>query len=197
FVAIALAFYGLYCFHKHSIGEAGITEQLVVVTFSVHLSPVYFNGYLEGWPFVFFFVYHYFSFFNVSVRKRLYGDYYARPHDPKWGVNPPKWYRLLCCVEVMVGHWFAVFEALELHHIPGSWSHVGVWILIAATLLIQYSSTVYLAKYSEKVVVPTVVVRFGPYRWIWHPIYASTMLLFVAYCIALRAPLSLIFVIVV
>ncbi|PPD67170.1 hypothetical protein GOBAR_DD35952 [Gossypium barbadense] len=97
----------------------------------------------------------------------------------------------------MVGHWFAVFEALKLHRIPGSWSNVGVWILIVATLLIQYSSTVYLAKYSEKVVVPTVVVRFGPYRWIWHPIYASTMLLFATYCIALRVPLSLIFVVVV
>ncbi|KAA3456694.1 Phospholipid methyltransferase [Gossypium australe] len=114
-----------------------------------------------------------------------------------WDVNPPKWYRLLYCVGVLVGHWFASFEALELHRIPGGWSNVGVWILIVATLLIQYSSTVYLAKYSEKVVVPTAVVRFGPYRWNWHPIYASTMLLFASYCIALRAPLSLIFVVAV
>ncbi|MBA0735656.1 hypothetical protein Gogos_019485 [Gossypium gossypioides] len=170
---------------------------LSMFTWLTLVPPIYFNGYLEGWPFVFFFVYHYFSFFNVSVRKRLYGDYYARPHDLKWDVNPQKWYRLLYCVGVMVGHWFAAFEALELYRIPGSWSNVGVWILIVATLLIQYSSTVYLVKYSEKVVVPTAVVRFGPYRWIQHPIYASTMLLFATYCIALRAPLSLIFVVVV
>ncbi|MBA0552625.1 hypothetical protein Golob_023418 [Gossypium lobatum] len=144
---------------------------LSVFTWLTLVPPVYFNGYLE--------------------------DYYARPHDPKWDVNPPKWYRLLYCVEVMVGNWFAAFEALELHRIPGNWSNVGVWILIVATLLIQYSSTVYLAKYSEKVVVPTVVVQFGLYRWIRHPIYASTMLLFATYCIALRAPLILIFVVVV
>ncbi|KAL1177893.1 hypothetical protein V6Z11_A03G061200 [Gossypium hirsutum] len=159
---------------------------LSVFTWLTLVPPAYFNGYLEGWPFVFFFVYLYFSFFNVSVRKRLYGDYYARPHDPKWDVNPPKWYCLLYCVGVM-----------DLHRIPGDWSNVGVWILIVATLLIQYSSTVYLAKYSEKVVVPTAVVRFGPYRWIRHRIYASTMLLFASYCVALRTPLSLIFVVAV
>ncbi|XP_022755804.1 uncharacterized protein LOC111303654 [Durio zibethinus] len=200
-VAIALAFYGLYCFRKHSIGEANIVEQLAIVTsvftWLTLVPPAYFNGYLEGWPFVFFFVYHYFFFFNVSVRKRLYGDCYARPHDPKWDVNPPKWYRLLFCVGVMVGHWVAAFEAPELHQIPGGWSNVGVWILIMAALLMQYNSTLYLAKYSEKVVVPTAVVQFGPYRWVRHPIYASTMLLFATYFVALRAPLSLLFVVAV
>lgn len=201
FVAIALAVYGLYCFRKHSIGEASIVEQLAIVTsvfaWLTLVPPAYFNGYLEGWPFVFFFVYHYFFFFNVSVRKRLYGDYYARPHDPKWDVNPPKWYRLLFCVGVMVGHWLAAFEAPELHRIPGGWSNVGVWILIVVTLLMQYNSTLYLAKYSEKVVVPTAVVQFGPYRCVRHPVYASTMLLFATYCLALRAPLSLMFVVAV
>ncbi|CBI16103.3 unnamed protein product, partial [Vitis vinifera] len=38
---------------------------------------------------------------------------------------------------------------------------------------------------------------FGPYRWVRHPIYASTMLLFVSYCLALRAPISSLFVIAV
>ena len=201
FVAIALAFYGLYCLRKHSIGEASIVEQLAIVTsvftWLTLVPPAYFNGYLEGWPFVFFFVYNYFFFFNVSVRKRLYGDYYARPYDPKWDVNPPKWYRLLFCAGVMVGHWVAAFEAPELHRIPGGWSNVGVWVLIVATLLMQYNSTLYLSKYSEKVVEPTAVVQFGPYRWVRHPIYASTMLLFATYCVALRAPLSLLFVVAV
>ncbi|XVE79559.1 hypothetical protein DITRI_Ditri14bG0068300 [Diplodiscus trichospermus] len=172
FVTIAFGFYGLYCFQKHSIGGASIIEQLAIVssvfTWLTLVPPPYFNGYFEGWPFVFFFVYHYFFFFNVSVRKRLYGDYYARPHDAKWDVNPPKWYRLLFCVGVMVGHWLAAFVAPELLQIPG-----------------------------EKLVVPTAVVQLGPYRWVRHPIHASTMLLFATYCVALRAPLSLLFVVAV
>lgn len=201
FVAISLAVYGLYCFYKHSIGEASIFEQIAIVTsvftWLTLVPPAHFNGYLQGWPFVFFFVYHYFFFFNVSVRKRLYGDYYARPHDPKWDLHPPRWSRLLFCVGVMVGHWLAAFEGPELHLIPGGWSNVGIWILILATLLMQYNSTFYLAKYSEKVVVPIAVVQFGPYRWVRHPIYSSTMLLFATYFLALRAPLSLLFVVAV
>ncbi|XP_021894518.1 uncharacterized protein LOC110812140 isoform X2 [Carica papaya] len=201
FVATALAVYGLYCFRKHLIGEASIFEQLAIVssvfTWLTLVPPAFFNGFLEGWPFVFFFVYHYFFFFNVSVRKRLYGDYYVRPHDPKWDVNVPKWQQLLFCVGIMVGHWLAAFEGPELHLVPGGWSNVGIWVLIVVTLLMQYNSTLYLAKYSEKVVVPTAVVQFGPYRWVRHPIYVSTMLLFMTYCVALRAPLSLLFVTVV
>ncbi|XP_030464340.2 uncharacterized protein LOC115683845 [Syzygium oleosum] len=200
-VAIASAIYGLYCLRKHLQGEAKIFEQLAVVTSAFTwltlVPPAHFNGYLEGWPFVFFFVYHYFFFFNVSVRRRLYGDYYARPHDPKWDIDPPKWLRLLFCAGVMVGHWLAAFEGPELHRIPGGWSNVGVWVLILITISMHYNSTLYLAKYSEKVVVPTAVVQFGPYRWVRHPIYASTILLFATYCIALRAPLSLLFVVAV
>ncbi|CAN6587243.1 unnamed protein product [Malus baccata var. baccata] len=201
FLAVSVAVYGLYCFRKHLRGEANVFEQLAIVTsvFSwlTLVPPAHFNGFLEGWPYVFFFVYHYFFFFNVSVRKRLYGDYYARPHDPKWDVSPPKWLRLLFCFGVMAGHWLAAFEGPELHRIPGKWSNVPIWILILVTLLMQYNSTLYLAKYSEKVVVPTAVVQFGPYRWVRHPIYASTMLLFATYFIALRAPLSLLFIVAV
>jgi protein-S-isoprenylcysteine O-methyltransferase Ste14 len=47
------------------------------------------------------------------------------------------------------------------------------------------------------VVVPIAVVQFGPYRWVRHPIYSSTMLLFATYFLALRAPLSLLFVVAV
>lgn len=201
FLAISIGVYGLYCFRKHLLGEASIVEQLAVVTsvftWLTLVPPAHFNGFLQGWPYAFFLVYHYFFFFNVSVRKRLYGDYYARPHDPKWDVSPPKWKRLLFSVGVMVGHWLAAFEGPELHRIPGGWSNVGIWGLILVTLLMQYNSTLYLAKYSEKVVVPTAVVQFGPYRWVRHPIYASTMLLFATYCIALRAHLSLLFVVAV
>ncbi|KAL6203298.1 hypothetical protein ACLB2K_026998 [Fragaria x ananassa] len=201
FLAVSVGLYGLYCFRKHLVGEASIFEQLAVVTsvftWLTLVPPAHFNGFLQGWPYVFFLVYYYFFFFNVSVRKRLYGDYYARPHDPKWDVSPPRWYRLLFSVGVMVGHWLAAFEGPELHRIPGGWSNVGIWGLIVVTLLMQYNSTLYLAKYSEKVVVPTAVVQFGPYRWVRHPIYASTMLLFATYCVALRAPLSLLFVIAV
>ncbi|XP_010262022.1 PREDICTED: uncharacterized protein LOC104600650 [Nelumbo nucifera] len=201
FLAISLALYGLYCLRKHFHGEANIFEQLVIVTSTFTwltlVPPAHFNGYLEGWPFVFFFVYHYFFFFNVSVRKRLYGDYYPRSHDPKWDVSPPNSHRLGFCVGVMASHWLAASEGLALHLTPGGWSNLGIWILIMSTLFMQYHSTLYLAKYSEKVVVPTSVVQFGPYRWVRHPIYASTVLLFSTYCVALRAPLSFLFMVVV
>ncbi|XP_010520272.1 PREDICTED: uncharacterized protein LOC104799439 [Tarenaya hassleriana] len=197
-VAVALAVYGLYCFRKHWLGEANGFEQLAIVTSAFTwltlVPPAHFNGYLEGWPFVFFLAYHYFFFYNVSVRKRLYGDYFARSHDPKWDVNTSVWTRLMFCVGVMIGHWLAAFEGPELHRLPGGWTNVGIWILIVITMLTQYDSTLYLANYSEKVVVPTAVVQFGPYRWVRHPIYASTILLFATYCIALRAPLSLLFI---
>lgn len=201
FLAIALAIYGVYCVRKHSRGEANIVEQLGIVTSAftwLTLVPsAHFNGYLEGWPFVFFFVYHYFFFFNVSIRKRLYGDYFTRDHDPKWDVKLLDMYRFLFCTGVMVGHWLAAFEGPELHLIPGGWTNFGIWVLIMLTLFMHYHSTLYLAKYSEKVVVPTSVVQFGPYRWVRHPIYSSVMLLFVTYCAALRAPLSLLFVVAV
>ncbi|XP_028799510.1 uncharacterized protein LOC114754835 [Neltuma alba] len=200
-VALVVAVYGLYSFWKHLHGEATMFEQLAIVTsvftWLTLVPPAYFNGYLEGWPFVLFFVYHYFFFFSVTVRKRLYGDYYMRPHDPKWDVSLPMWNRLLFSFGVMVGHWLAAFEGPELHQIPGGWNNLGIWTLIIVTLLMQYNATLYLSKYCEKVVVPTAVVQFGPYRWIRHPIYSSTMLLFVTYCLALRAPLSLLFVVVV
>ncbi|XP_016202567.1 uncharacterized protein LOC107643437 isoform X2 [Arachis ipaensis] len=201
FVAILIAFYGLHCFRKHLHGEANMFEQLAIVTSAFTwltlVPPGFFNGYLEGWPFVFFFVYHYFFFFNVSVRKRLYGDYFTRPHDPKWDVNLPMTSRLVFSAGVMVAHWLAAFEGPELHRIPGGWNNLGIWALILTTLLMQYNATLYLAKYSENVVVPTAVVQFGPYRWVRHPIYSSTMLLFVTNFLALRAPLSLLFVVAV
>ncbi|XP_010443708.1 PREDICTED: uncharacterized protein LOC104726535 isoform X1 [Camelina sativa] len=201
FIAVGLAGYGIYCFRKHWLGEANAFEQLGIVssvfTWLTLVPPAYFNGYLEGWPYVFFLAYHYFFFFNVTVRKRLYGDYYARSHDPKWDVNTPLWSRVLFGVGVMVGHWLAAFEGPELHRLPGGWANVGIWILIVVTMLMHYDSTLYLARYSEKVVVPTAVVQFGPYRWVRHPIYASTMLLFATYCTALRAPLSLLFLLAV
>ncbi|GAU30432.1 hypothetical protein TSUD_364770 [Trifolium subterraneum] len=200
-VAIVLAVYGLYGFRKHMLGEANIFEQLAIVTSAFTwltlVPPAYFNGYLEGWPLVFFFVYHYFFFFNVSVRKRLYGDYYARRHDPKWDVNLPTWSRLLFSAGIMVGHGLAAFEGPELSLKHGVWSNLGIWALIIVTLLFHYNSTLYLANYSENVVVPTSVVQYGPYRLLRHPIYSSTVLLFVTYCVALRAPLSLLFIVAV
>ncbi|GJS41237.1 phospholipid methyltransferase [Tanacetum coccineum] len=201
YVAIGLAIYGMYGFSKHLKGEASVSEQLGIVTsvftWLTLVPPGYVNGFLEGWPFVFFFVYHYFFFLNVSIRKRLYGDFYTREHDAKWDIRIPNLYRVLFCVGVTVGHWLAAFEAPQLHLIPGGWSNLGIWGLILSTVFVQYYSSLYLAKYSEKVVVPTAVVQFGPYRWVRHPIYASTGLLFLTYFIALRAPLSSLFIVAV
>ncbi|KAL8505763.1 hypothetical protein ACS0TY_016834 [Phlomoides rotata] len=200
-LAIAAAIFGLYSLSKHLKGESTLSQQLAIVTSSFTwltlVPPAHFNGFLEGWPFVFFFVYHYFFFLNVTVRKRLYGDYNPREHDPKWDITSPNWQKILFCTGVMIAHWFAAFEGTELHLIPGGWNNVPIWGLIILTVFIQYHSTLYLAKYSEKVVVPTAVVQFGPYRFVRHPIYASTMLLFVTYFTALRAPMSALFVVAV
>ncbi|EPS74276.1 hypothetical protein M569_00474, partial [Genlisea aurea] len=194
-VAIALALYGLYSFKKYLNGEASIVEQLAIVTSTFTwltlVPPAYFNGFLEGWPFVFFLVYHYFFFLNVSVRKRLYGDYLPRDHDPKWDITLPNWQKLSFSVAVVAGHWLAAYEGKELHLIHGGWrNNLPIWILVMLAIFMQYHSTLYLAKYSEKVVVPTAVVEFGPYRFVRHPIYASTALLFAAYFFALGAPVS-------
>lgn len=198
FVAIAVGIYGLFCFRKHLLGEANVVEQIAIVTSAFTwltlVPPAHVNGFLQGWPFVFFFAYHYFFFFNVTVRRRLYGDLHPRPHDPKWDLRLPTWCSFLFCAGVMAGHWFAAFEAPELHLIPGGWSNVGIWVLIMMAMFMQYHSTWYLAKYSEKVVEPTAVVQFGPYRWVRHPIYSSTMLIFWTYCLALRAPISSLFI---
>ncbi|GFP97369.1 hypothetical protein PHJA_001881000 [Phtheirospermum japonicum] len=200
-VAIALAIHGVYCFTKYYLnGEASVFEQLSIVTSAFTwltlVPPAHFNGFLEGWPFVFFFAYHYFFFLNVSVRKRLYGDYYTREHDAKWDISLPSWQKFLFCIGVVVAHWLAAFEGTELHLVPGGWTNnLGIWGLIVLAVFMQYHSTLYLAKYSEKVVVPTAVVQFGPYRFLRHPIYASTMLLFVSYFAALRAPMSALFIV--
>lgn len=199
--AIALAICGVYSLNKYFKGEANLFDQLAIVTSSFTwltlVPPAHFNGFLEGWPFVFFVVYHYFFFLNVSVRKRLYGDYYPREHDSKWDISLPNWQKFLFCAGVMIGHWLAAFEGVELHLIPGGWNNVAIWALIMLVVFMQYHSTLYLAKYSEKVVVPTAVVHFGPYRLVRHPIYASTMLLFVTYFTALRSPFSALFIVAV
>ncbi|XP_020585403.1 protein-S-isoprenylcysteine O-methyltransferase isoform X2 [Phalaenopsis equestris] len=200
-LAFSLAFYGLYSATRYSIGQATIVEQLAIVTSTVAwltlVPPAHFNGFLEGWPFVLFFVYHYFFFFESSVRKRLYGDLLNRDHDAKWDIGLPKSLQIGFFVLVLIGHWLAAYEGVELHLISGGWANFSICVLIATALFLRYHSVLYLAKYSEKVSVPTTVVQFGPYRWVRHPIYASTMLLFAIHCITLRAPLSLLFLVVV
>ncbi|XP_028551037.1 uncharacterized protein LOC110105470 isoform X2 [Dendrobium catenatum] len=200
-LAFSLALYGLYSATRHSIGQATVVEQLAVVTSTVTwltlVPPAHFNGFLEGWPFVLFFVYHYFFFFESSVRKRLYGDLSNRVHDAKWDVALPKPFQIGFFILVLIGHWLAAYEGPELHLISGGWANFVIWVLVATALFMRYHSVLYLAKYSEKVAAPTAVVRFGPYRWVRHPIYASTMLLFAIHCITLRAPLSLLFLMAV
>uniref|UniRef100_A0A1D1ZIJ4 Protein-S-isoprenylcysteine O-methyltransferase n=1 Tax=Anthurium amnicola TaxID=1678845 RepID=A0A1D1ZIJ4_9ARAE len=199
-LAVAVGVFGLCCLRKHAAGDASVFEQLAVVTSAILwltlVPPAHFNGYLEGWPIAFFFVYHYFFFFESTVRRRLYGDLQPRSHDPKWDVRLPAASRIAFAALVLVGHWVAAWEGPELHLVPGGWVNVGTWALIVVTIFMRYHSILYLAKYSEKVAVPTAVVQFGPYRWVRHPIYASTMLLFSAYCIALRAPFSFLFLLV-
>ncbi|KAJ0962447.1 hypothetical protein J5N97_030275 [Dioscorea zingiberensis] len=198
-LAISLAIYGLYCFYKHSTGQSSLFEQLAIVTSTITwltlVPPAHFNGFLQGWPIAIFFIYHYFFFFESTVRRRLYGDLYPRAHDPKWDVTLPLPFRIAFAVLVFVGHWLAAREGPELHLISGGWANFATWVFIAAVMFMRYHSILYLSKYSEKVSVPTAVVQFGPYRWVRHPIYASTMLLFTLHCITLRAPLSLLLIV--
>lgn len=201
FVAISVGVYGIYCLKKYLSGNANAIEQLGLVvsafTWILLVPPACANGFLEGWPVVFFFVYHFFFLLNASVRKRLYGDLYPCEHDPKWDLSLPNQYTAVFCGAVAVAHWLAAFEGPQLHLIPGGWSTLGIWILIVASVFLQYHSTWYVAKYSKKVVEPTAVVQFGPYRWVRHPMYASTILLFATYFVALRAPFSSLFVVAV
>ncbi|CAM8971811.1 unnamed protein product [Rhodiola kirilowii] len=164
--AIAIGIYGLYCLSKHYVGKANIFEQLVIVTSTI-----------------------------TWMTKRQYGDCYARVHDVKWDVRLPAWCQFLFCGAVMVGHWLAAYEAPELHLIPsGWWINTGIWILLMVVIFTHYYATVFLAKYVDNTAEPTAVVQFGPYRSVRHPIYASTMLLFLSYFVALRAPLSMLYV---
>nr|CAD1839697.1 unnamed protein product [Ananas comosus var. bracteatus] len=200
-LALALAAVGLFALRRCSLGSASALDQLAVVTAAsawlTLVPPAHFNGFLEGWPLALFLVYHYFFFFEPSVRRRLYGDLYPRVHDPKWDVRMPPHLQVGFAALVMIGHWLAAYEGPELHLVPGGWANLGIWVLIFMVLFMRYHSVLYLAKYSEKVAVPTAVVQFGPYRWVRHPIYASTMLLFAVHCITLRAPLSLLFLVAV
>uniref|UniRef100_A0A7N0UMN7 Protein-S-isoprenylcysteine O-methyltransferase n=1 Tax=Kalanchoe fedtschenkoi TaxID=63787 RepID=A0A7N0UMN7_KALFE len=200
--ALTIGIYGSFCLRKHYIGQASIFEQLAIATSAITwltlVPPGFLNGFLEGWPLVFFLVYHYFFFLNVTVRKRQYGDYYARKHDPKWDVRLPTWCQSVFFGAVMVGHWLAAMEGPELHMIPGGWwINSGIWLLIMFVIFTHYYATVFLAKYVDNTAEPTAVVQFGPYRSVRHPLYASTMLLFVSYFVALRAPLSMLYVIAV
>lgn len=199
--AASIAVAGLYSFYKHSKNQSTVFHQLAIVTSTIAwltlVPPAHCNGFLEGWPIMLFFVYHYFFFFEVSVRKRLYGDLQPRAHDPKWDVGLSKPFQVAFFVLVLIGHFLAAYEGPELHLISGGWADFGTWALVLLTIFMRYHSVLYLAKYSEKVAVPTTVVEFGPYRWVRHPIYASTMLLFALHCVTLRAPLSLAFLVAV
>ncbi|KAJ6845904.1 uncharacterized protein M6B38_279820 [Iris pallida] len=201
FLAAILAIHGARCFAKHSRNEASLFEQLSVVTSTIAwltLVPVaHSNGFLQGWPLALFFVYHYFFFFESSVRSRLYGDLLPRPHDPRWDISLPSPSRFAFFALVLAGHFLAAHEGPELHLIPGGWANLPIFLLVLLTIFTRYHSVLYLHKYSEKVAVPTAVVQFGPYRWVRHPVYASTVMLFAVHCIALRAPLSLAFLVAV
>ncbi|GER48964.1 C-terminal S-isoprenylcysteine carboxylO-methyltransferase [Striga asiatica] len=198
-VALAVAIYGCYCFSKYLKGQANEIEQLGIVTSAFFwltlVPPAHFNGFLEGWPVIFFLVYHFFFFLHISVRKRLYGDLYAREHDPKWDLSLPSLAKILFCAGIFLAHWLAAFEGVELHLAPGGLNNLAIWGLIFTSIFVQYRSIQYLSKYSERVVEPTSVVHVGPYRFVRHPMYASTILLFASYFTALRAPWSLLFLV--
>nr|XP_025654488.1 uncharacterized protein LOC112750140 isoform X2 [Arachis hypogaea] len=165
-------------------------------TVNTLFSPFFWMYFSWSWLFWPWFVAILIAFYGLHCfRKHLHGE--ANMFEQLAIVTSAFTWLTLVPPGVMVAHWLAAFEGPELHRIPGGWNNLGIWALILTTLLMQYNATLYLAKYSENVVVPTAVVQFGPYRWVRHPIYSSTMLLFVTNFLALRAPLSLLFVVAV
>lgn len=140
------------------------------------MPPAYFNGYLEGWSFVFLLAYHYF-FFNANVRKHRYGDYFSRTHDPKWDANTPFWSRVLFGVKVVAGHWLAAFEGPQLHRLLGGWVNVRIWVLIVVTMLMH--------------------LRLNDVSSIRYMLLLCFFSRHTGYCTVLPAPLSMLFLVAV
>ncbi|KAJ3686749.1 hypothetical protein LUZ61_015913 [Rhynchospora tenuis] len=199
-ISVSLACYSLYCITRKKKHLSLLDQSIVVTSAVAWLTAVpgaCSNGFLEGWPLAFFFIYIYFLLFEFSVRKRLYREWSIPNYDPKWDIHVPKSHQLSFAISVLIGHWMAAFEGPKVELISGGWANLGIWVLVLMVLFTRYHSILYLSKYSQNVVEPKVVVQFGPYRLVRHPVYASIMMLFAANCVALRAPMSCLFLLLV
>lgn len=199
--AVLLGLAALFAGFRKSKGKAGEREQMFILAASLLwliIVPVaHFNGYIEGWPVMLFIVYFGFFMINSYIRYYLYGDLSPRPEDKKWKTSPSRNVQIGFVASVVGGHLLAAYESPPLSMIPGGWNNAIPSFVLFLAMVVHYNATHYLGKYFDRLVVPKTVVIFGPYRWVRHPIYASYMLLFAGYCIALRAYVSLFLLILV
>lgn len=154
------------------------------------------HGYVDGWPLVLCSIYILFYLVSALVRLRLYGELSSRPslEDQQWASSPSRLAQAGFIMSAVAGHWAAALEAQPLLLSWNfSWTSKFAAGLLLLAFVTQWNAVYFLAKYSDRLVRPRAVVMFGPYRWVRHPIYASYMLLFAGYCVALRSYWSLLF----
>ncbi|XP_002964474.2 uncharacterized protein LOC9654558 [Selaginella moellendorffii] len=148
----------------------------------------HFQGYVEGFPAIFYGVYCAFSMFERMIRMRVYGKTDTSPEDKDWALPVSRATWIGFVGSVVVGHWLAAFESPPLVESWNlGWQTKVAAVMVLAALALKYYGTYFLLKFSKKVDSPNIVVPFGPYRWVRHPIYGSSILLFSAFCLALRA----------
>ncbi|CAI7902756.1 unnamed protein product [Closterium sp. NIES-54] len=64
-------------------------------------------------------------------------------------------------------------------------------VLLVLALWLHWDAAFFLGKYFDRLVVPKAVVMVGPYRSLRHPLYASYVLLFCAFCLSLHRSAAL------
>ncbi|KAL3689519.1 hypothetical protein R1sor_015828 [Riccia sorocarpa] len=154
----------------------------------------HFHGFVDGWPLLLFTLYIVFFLISAVVRYKLYGNLASKSEDKQWEKRTSRAWQIGFVASVVAGHWLAAWEAPFL---ALSWNFGGKSQLAAAVLALavftHYNAAWFLGKYFDRLVKPRAVVMFGPYRWVRHPIYASYMLLFMGYCLALRSYKTMLF----
>lgn len=152
------------------------------------------HGFIDGWPILLYTLYYFFFSISAVVRDRMYGTLSTVPEDKRWQSSPSQVTQIAFIVAIVGGHWAAAFESPFLVESWNSaWQSKVAGALFALAVVVQWNAVYFLGKYSDRLVNPSSVVMFGPYRWVRHPMYASYMLLCAGYCLALRSYISLLF----
>jgi len=196
--AIALGIWTLVIAARRANAKPKEWEQVLMLggalVWIVLVPLAHFHGFVDGWPLLLFFLYSFFFSINAIIRSRLYGSLSIPSDDTDWVSTPSKLAQIGFSVAVIAGHWFAAYEAPFLVFTWNwGWKSKLAAAVLALAVVLQYYSTYFLGKYSNRLVKPGAVVSFGPYRFVRHPMYASYILLFAGYCMALRSYLSLLF----
>jgi protein-S-isoprenylcysteine O-methyltransferase Ste14 len=155
------------------------------------------HGFVDGWPLLLYTLYYFFFSISAFVRDRMYGSLSTVPEEKRWQSSPPQVIQNAFITAIVGGHWAAAFESPFLvESWNWAWQSKLAAGLIALAVVAQWNAVYFLGKYSDRLVNPTSVVIFGPYRWVRHPMYASYILLCAGYCLALRSYFSLLFLLI-